>query len=99
MKKSLKIVYFVFGFILFGTIESFAYLDPSTSTYVIQIVAGGVIAAGTAVGIYFHKLKKAVIRKKDTPLSNRNENMQNREEGKTLTAEDILAMASKKEDK
>lgn len=99
MKKSLTIAYFVFGFMLFATVESFAYLDPSTSTYIIQIVAGGIIAAGTAVGIYFHKLKKAVAGKKDTRPANTRENNQNIGEGKTLTAEDILSMASKKEEK
>lgn len=99
MKKSLTIVYYVFGFILFGTIESFAYLDPSTSTYVIQIVAGGVIAAGTAVGIYFHKIKKAVTGNKGAHPSQKAGNKQNVGEGKTLTAEDILAMAEKKEEK
>lgn len=35
-----------------------AYVDPSVMTYVIQAVAGIVIAVGAAVGIYWRKAKK-----------------------------------------
>ena len=35
-----------------------AYIDPSVLTYVIQAVAGIVIAVGAAVGIYWRKAKK-----------------------------------------
>lgn len=34
------------------------YIDPSVVTYLIQAVAGVVIAVGAAVGIYFRKAKK-----------------------------------------
>lgn len=37
-----------------------AYIDPSVMTYVIQAVAGVVIAIGAVVGIYFRKAKKKV---------------------------------------
>ena len=36
------------------------YIDPSVVTYLIQAVAGVVIAVGAAVGIYFRKAKKKV---------------------------------------
>ena len=36
------------------------YIDPSVVTYLIQAVAGVVIAVGAAVGIYFRKTKKKV---------------------------------------
>ena len=36
------------------------YIDPSIVTYLIQAVAGVVIAVGAAVGIYFRKAKKKV---------------------------------------
>ena len=36
------------------------YIDPSVVTYLIQAVAGIVIAVGAAVGIYFRKAKKKV---------------------------------------
>lgn len=35
-----------------------AYIDPSVMTYVIQAVAGIVIAIGAAVGIYWRRAKK-----------------------------------------
>ncbi len=35
-----------------------AYIDPSVMTYVIQAVAGVVIAVGAVVGIYWRKAKK-----------------------------------------
>ncbi|MDF2859331.1 MAG: hypothetical protein K0Q87_5182 [Neobacillus sp.] len=96
MKRRLAITYFTLCFMLFGTIESLAYLDPSTSTYVIQIVAGGLIAGGTAIGIFFHKFKKTVVGKKDTHSVNNAESRQDIGAGKTLTAEDILAMSEAK---
>jgi high-affinity Fe2+/Pb2+ permease len=37
-----------------------AYIDPSVLTYVIQAVAGVVIAVGAAVGIYWRKAKKKI---------------------------------------
>lgn len=37
-----------------------AYVDPSVLTYVIQAVAGIVIAVGAAVGIYWRKAKKKI---------------------------------------
>ena len=36
------------------------YIDPSVVTYLIQAVAGVVIAVGAALGIYFRKAKKKV---------------------------------------
>ena len=36
------------------------YIDPSVVTYLIQAVAGVVIAVGAAVGIYFRKAKNKV---------------------------------------
>ena len=41
-------------------ISANAYLDPSVMTYVIQAVAGIVIAVGAVVGIYWRKFKKKV---------------------------------------
>ena len=56
MKKVLGIIcfasaVFALGMLLFGANAS-AYIDPSVMTYLIQAVAGVVIAVGAAVGIY-----------------------------------------------
>ena len=64
MKKLVKMV----GVMLFTGVVSMllfgqngqAYIDPSVMTYLIQAVAGVVIAVGAAVGIYFRKAKKKV---------------------------------------
>ena len=37
-----------------------AYIDPSVMTYLIQAIAGIIIAVGAAVGIYFRKAKKKI---------------------------------------
>lgn len=42
-----------------------AYLDPSVATYVIQVVAGAVVAVGAIVGIYWRRVKRKVADKLD----------------------------------
>ena len=37
-----------------------AYIDPSVTTYVIQAVAGIVIALGAIIGLYIRRVKKKV---------------------------------------
>lgn len=64
MKKTIKTVVvsmytFACAMLLFGA-NAKAYIDPSVMTYVIQAVAGVVIAVGAATGIYFRKAKKKV---------------------------------------
>lgn len=99
MKMRIATAYYTLCFVMFGTLESLAYLDPSTSTYVIQIVAGGLIAGATAIGIFSHKLKKSISGKKNKQPASRAENIHSTGDGKTLTAEDILAMSETKEGK
>lgn len=45
---------------LFWGINGKAYIDPSVMTYIIQAVAGVVIAIGAAIGIYWRKAKRKV---------------------------------------
>lgn len=64
MKKAIQIIgksAFIFGcaMLLFGA-NGRAYIDPSVMTYVIQAVAGVVIAVGAVAGIYFRKAKKKI---------------------------------------
>ena len=44
---------------LFGA-NGNAYIDPSVMTYLIQAVAGVVVAIGAVIGIYWRKAKKKV---------------------------------------
>lgn len=58
MKKiRLYTMVFICGLLFFGA-NGQAYIDPSVMTYVIQAVAGVVIAVGAAIGIYWRKAKK-----------------------------------------
>ena len=67
-----------------------AYLDPSSTTLIIQIVAGVVITVGTVLGIYWRKMKNAVKKKKpegEAPTAE----MKGAEDGKdVITADDLL---------
>lgn len=47
------------GMLLFG-LNGNAYIDPSVMTYVIQAVAGVIIAVGAAGGILFRRFRKKV---------------------------------------
>ncbi len=49
-----------YGFWLLFTVRAEAYIDPSVMTYVIQAVAGVIIAIGAAIGIYIRKAKRKV---------------------------------------
>ena len=40
--------------------SSLLYIDPSVTTYLIQAIAGIVIAVGAGLAIYFRKAKKKV---------------------------------------
>jgi len=61
MKRAQNILFsvgaFIVGMLFFG-INGQAYIDPSVMTYVIQAIAGIVIAVGAVVGIYWRKAKK-----------------------------------------
>lgn len=63
MKKFAKISGVVLtaftAMLMFGA-NGEAYIDPSVMTYVIQAVAGIVVAVGAVVGIYWRKTKKKV---------------------------------------
>ena len=67
-----------------------AYLDPSSTTLIIQIVAGVVITVGTVLGIYWRKMKNAVKKKKPEDSAPAAE-MKGADDGKdVITADDLL---------
>ena len=57
------LAFFILAMIMFVQ-TAFAYIDPSAMTFIIQIIAGVVIAAGAAVGFYWRRLKRAVSKRK-----------------------------------
>lgn len=48
--------YFLLTTIMLST-TAHAYVDPAAASYIIQILAGVVIAAGVAVGVFWKKIK------------------------------------------
>ena len=76
----------VSSMLMFG-VNGKAYIDPSVSTYIIQAVAGLVIAIGAVVGVYFRKMKKKVNKKLGID-ENKN---------KEVEADDILKENSEKD--
>lgn len=64
MKKVVKLTAMI-GFVSISSMLFFgkdvnAYIDPSVMTYVIQAVAGIVVAVGAGLGLYIRKVKKKV---------------------------------------
>lgn len=63
MKKSIRLSALTLtgcaAMLLFGA-NGEAYIDPSVMTYIIQAVAGIIIAVGAVVGIYWRKARKKV---------------------------------------
>lgn len=70
MTKTGKILRFAFYAVCAGafmiTPAAAAYIDPATTSYVIQIIAGVVIACGTAFGIIFNKMRRKLKKKGET---------------------------------
>jgi len=69
------------------------YIDPATTSYIIQIAAGIIIAAGAGIGVFWSKLKRALFKKKndtqDIPEINMDDSV--KAGGKdVITAEDLL---------
>ena len=62
------------------------YIDPATTSYLIQIIAGVVIAAGAVAGIAFSKIKRALKGKTEEQPVKKTRN----EEKKIVTADDLL---------
>lgn len=59
--KIYKKLYTVFAVIMIAQILSlnvYAYIDVSATTYIIQIVAGIAVAAGAVIGVVISKIKK-----------------------------------------
>ena len=60
LQKAAGLVFTSFAAMLLFGANGEAYIDPSVMTYIIQAVAGIVIAVGAAVGIYWRRAKKKV---------------------------------------
>jgi len=61
----------VLGMVLMVQPTAYAYLDPSSATYLFQAVAGVVVASGAAITLYWKKIKLAFKRSKGNSGKNR----------------------------
>ena len=62
--KIFSFLYFFTCFYALFTVPVYAYIDPSAVTYIIQGVAGVLIALGAALTIFRHKIFSFFNRKK-----------------------------------
>ena len=60
MKKIITFLFFFVLSLLACMTTALAYIDPSAMTFLIQVIAGVVIAAGAALGFYFRRIKRAI---------------------------------------
>ena len=59
-KSLICLVVMIFAITTYG----YCYLDPSTTTYVLQIVIAVFVGLGTTIGIFFYKIKRFILKKK-----------------------------------
>ncbi|NLV59040.1 MAG: hypothetical protein GXY67_09745 [Clostridiales bacterium] len=53
----LRLIYLALCSLFLTSSTALAYIDPASTSYIVQIIAGVFIAGGAAVGIYWHKIK------------------------------------------
>ena len=57
----LPMVFFVWCFVLFGSFSpAAAYIDPATTSYIIELIIGAVVVGGAAFGYYWRKIRRKV---------------------------------------
>lgn len=89
MKKIVIIVDAICASVIL-TQTCYAYIDPATTSYVIQIAAGAIIALGTAIGIFWNKIKRIFKRKNDGKADTIEIKNDRAKEKDTVTADDLL---------
>ena len=57
LKRIIAVSYFSFWISVFFTRTAHAYIDPATTSYIFQIVAGLFIAFGAAIVVFWKKIK------------------------------------------
>lgn len=58
--KALKYLYYTLCLAIMLALPVSAYLDPSVTTFAIQVIAGAAVAIGAVVGIFWRKAKRKV---------------------------------------
>ena len=61
MMSILSVVLFVCLFAMFGSFApASAYIDPATTSYVLELIVGAVVVGGAALGYYWRKIRNKV---------------------------------------
>lgn len=69
-----------------------AYIDPSSMTYLIQIIAGVVIAAGAGIGFYWKRIRRSLRGKRQAhETGSARAAAADATEGETITADMLRA--------
>ena len=78
MKRFSAFLYFCVCIMIAGLRTARAYIDPSSMTYIIQIIAGAAIAIGAGIGFYWKRIARWIRSKKeqssDASILNNSEN-------------------------
>ena len=69
LTKAARFVFYLAGSAVILTPTVHAYVDPATTSYVVQIIAGIVIACGTGIGIFWNRMRRKVKKKKEDAKS------------------------------
>lgn len=73
------------------TQSCFAYLDPATTSYLLAIISGVVVAVGTTFGIFFNKIKRKFKKNDDTEELSQEEGYEySAGQGVVLSAADLF---------
>lgn len=101
-KKLLRFAFYTLGSAVILTGSCFAYIDPATTSLIIQIIAGVVIACGTAVGIFWSRIKRKFKKKSDDEAAEEVVNIKQEgdsDEKVVITADDLLSGDDEEEEK
>ena len=93
ISRVLLFSYFVICFVFLFSTSASAYIDPSTTTYIIQAVAGIAIAIGAFVVVFWRRAKKKVKK-----ALNIDEGKAKEEEEQLVVSADILKNEDNKEE-
>lgn len=63
LAKTVKVLYFTMAMLLFFSKPACAYIDPSTTTFVVQAVSGAAVAIGAFVVVMWRRFRKKVNKK------------------------------------
>ena len=83
--------------IIFSLSDVNLYIDPATTSYVVQIITGIVIAVGTFAGIFWSKIRRKF--KKNAAEEQVNIHRDKKNKGGVITADDLMSDEDKEEKK